>query len=90
MKNLNRKKSHAKNNQRHRKRKAELVAPQCPANCQVNHTIEQTAALLQCSTDTVRNMIEGGALPHIECGLGLSKKSKRVPHAALRKLIIGV
>lgn len=70
-----------------RKHKSELVAPQCAENCQINHTVEQTAALLQCSTDTVIRMLKKGSLPYIKCGAGLKHKSRRIPHSAIRKLI---
>lgn len=72
-----------------RKRKAELVAPNCRADCQIAHTIEQTAALLQCSVDTIERMIEKRILDYLQSGTGLKRKSKRIPHSAIRSLIVG-
>lgn len=80
-------KSDRKKKKSTRKHKSELVAPECSENCQINHTIEQTAALLQCSTDTVIRMLKRGTLPHIKCGAGLKHKSRRIPHSAIRQLV---
>jgi excisionase family DNA binding protein len=72
---------------RYYRRKGELRPPVCQAgdNCQINHTIEQTAALLNCSIKTIQRLLDAGKLEYIECGLGV-RKFIRVPHASVRKL----
>jgi hypothetical protein len=75
-----------KKKRRPAKRKVELVAPQCRADCPIAHTIEDTAALLSCSPATVENMMDAGLLPYIEVGVGLERKSRRVPHDAIYEL----
>lgn len=69
-----------------RKRKSELVVPNCEDKCQANHNIEQTAALLQCSVSHVKRLIEVGRLPFVESGVGVKRKIKRVPHKAIRDM----
>jgi excisionase family DNA binding protein len=71
-----------------RKRKSELVAPQCKENCQINHTIEQVAALLQCSPRHIERLLEAGRLPYICCGLSKRRKTRRIPHSSLRELVV--
>ncbi|MCI0489370.1 MAG: hypothetical protein L0229_22485 [Blastocatellia bacterium] len=58
--------------------------PACRPECQVNHTLEHTAALLDCSTRHVRNLIKAGALQAKEIGLG-ERRHLRVPHRAIRE-----
>ena len=75
-----------RNKKQTRKRKRDLVAPVCAENCQVNHTIEQSAALLQCSVAVVERMLSTGILLYVLCSVGLKRKSRRVPHPAIRQL----
>lgn len=67
-----------------RKRKAELVAPDCSENCQINHTYAEAAALMRCSIRHVETLVEKGKLAFIECGAGDVRKHRRIPHSAIR------
>lgn len=69
-----------------RKRKTELVAPPCRENCQINHTYEQVAAILNISVYQVEKLVSYGRLRYVELGVGEVRKFRRIPHAELRAL----
>jgi excisionase family DNA binding protein len=72
------------NKKQARRRKAQLVAPTCKPNCQINHTIDQIAALLQCSPKHVRKLIADGEIKGVNWGTK-DRKHIRVPHPEIRK-----
>lgn len=70
------------------RRKADLEAPRCRENCQINHNIQQAAALLQVSPWQVRQLIECGRLAAMNISAGEGKKYLRIPHASIGKLLV--
>jgi excisionase family DNA binding protein len=75
------------NKKQTRKRKAELVAPQCRADCQINHTYEQVAAILNISVYQVERLVNAGRIRSIELGLGEVRKFRRIPHSAIQEIL---
>lgn len=70
------------------RRKADLQAPRCRENCQVNHNLNQAAALLQISVWQVRQLIECGKLAAMNISAGEGKRYLRIPHASIGKLLV--
>ena len=69
-----------------RKRKRDLVAPQCRENCQRGHNVEQAAALIGISVRQLWALISANRIETFDAGLGKSKRRYiLIPHQAIYK-----
>lgn len=78
----------SKGKKKRRARKKELVVPNCRENCQVNHSIDQIAALCNISPHHVRLLIKDGTFKAIDFTRSKGKKRKtlRIPHPEIYRL----
>ena len=56
-----------------RKRKRDLIAPQCRENCQRGHNVEEAAAIIGISVPQLFRLINTGRIEHANAGTGKSR-----------------
>jgi hypothetical protein len=70
-----------------RKRKRDLVAPNCQADCQRGHNVEQAAALIGISVPQLWRLVDAGRIEYADCSAG-EKGERRyifISHPTIRK-----